>query len=102
MISGFTVSITRQAKANAVRESYSRSKSRARIIRPAITQARVTDGVKPAIAANSTITGIPIKAVRKRLFPVINSTRPHKIATCSPETATMWRIPLILRSISAS
>ena len=64
---GLTISMVSAAKDSAVGGSYSRSVSKANNIKACMMQARVTDGVKPAIAANKINTGTPM--TKGRTFP---------------------------------
>jgi hypothetical protein len=71
MAYGFAINISNTAKDSAVGGSYSRSNNVPMIIKLCIRQARVIDGVNPAIAAKRNKTGRPIKALSHFFRPVI-------------------------------
>ena len=78
---GLIINIKSTAALKAVGESYSLRKQSARMNRICMTQARVTDGVKPVTAANSIRIGIPISAVIGRFLPEITKITAKRMET---------------------
>ena len=60
---------------------------------------RTPEGEKPVMAQKKTSTGISTNAARILRFRRRVYTRVNKIVTCSPETAMIWLIPAVFRSV---
>ena len=97
---GLHSSIRRQAKDRLVRESYSRLTAPLRAIRKHIRQARVTEGEKPVIAPKKKSTGVDTRSSSHRLVLVNKYTMEKRMERCSPDTATIWRMPLSFKAVS--
>ena len=89
MAFGLIISKIKSANDKLVGESFSRPKIGAISSRLIISDARVTDGVKPIIAAKNHTRGIPIKAVIL-LRPLTSAIIDIIKETCIPDTAIIW------------
>ena len=91
--------MTSSAKLNEVGASFSRLKMGAISSTVFIMAARVTDGVKPSIAAKKNITAMLMTAASflRRLHR--NMTTPTISDTCIPETAMTWEMPVMESSL---
>ena len=84
---GSASSMSASAAPSDVGESASREKSGAASANAYTMPARITPGVPPMNAMNSTAAGTPMSA-RRRLPRSAKSRNPSRIDTCIPETET--------------
>ena len=56
--------------------------------------ALVTEAVKPAMAPKHNSTGTPARSISHRRLPITMPKNPNKMLTWSPDTATIWLMPL--------
>ena len=96
---GFAASKTASAVSSDVGGSFSRPSSGANSTSAVINAARSTEGLPPAMTVNTIISGRPMIAVVRR-FPVKRRKKPSRNARCSPETATVCMMPVVLSGMS--
>ena len=65
-------------------------------------QARLTEGVKPVTAANRNSVGNARSAESNRFRKDTMDSSVNKMDTCNPDTATICRIPLTVKSVTVS